>query len=144
MQCNTPSGISCSFGSDCSPSVHLLSLSPPHHWMELWRCVSFNLAKHNLLSNHFCSLYYEFVSFSTIGFGDLIPKDEATIGGGWDIRAFQKLSMYICATRDPSIHAFNILVTMQLKQQTNKCNNPTNSECNFSNEMSPCMKFAML
>jgi len=26
-------------------------------------------------------LYYEFVNYSTIGFGDLIPKDEATVGG---------------------------------------------------------------
>ena len=26
-------------------------------------------------------LYYEFVNYSTIGFGDLIPSDEATVGG---------------------------------------------------------------
>ena len=30
---------------------------------------------HNLIFN------YEFVSYSTIGFGDLVPEDEATVGG---------------------------------------------------------------
>ena len=34
-----------------------------------------------VLSNHCCSLYYEFVNYSTIGFGDLIPTDEASVGG---------------------------------------------------------------
>ena len=31
-------------------------------------------------------LYYEFVNYSTIGFGDLIPSDEATVGGRWHIQ----------------------------------------------------------
>ena len=34
-----------------------------------------------VLSDHCCSLYYEFVNYSTIGFGDLIPTDEASVGG---------------------------------------------------------------
>ena len=67
------------------------------------------------------------------------------------------------ATKDPSIHAFNsrsahyhsvatvdlkyfnsLLITMQLMQPTNKCNNLINNECNCSKETSTCMKAAML
>ena len=29
----------------------------------------------------FCSVYFEFVSYSTVGFGDLVPSDEVTVGG---------------------------------------------------------------
>ena len=42
------------------------------------------LAKHFQFQNCDCRLYYEFVNYSTIGFGDMIPTDEATVGGGSD------------------------------------------------------------
>ena len=59
--------------------------------MELWGCVriqSFINSKAfsfpRKIINHDYRLYYEFVNYSTIGFGDMIPTDEATVGGGSD------------------------------------------------------------
>ena len=52
-------------------------------------CISLSSISNNFVEDIFipdmcifvCRLYYEFVNYSTIGFGDLVPEDENSVAG---------------------------------------------------------------